>query len=134
LKPDVSTVSTCVATIGTNLLHRSVYPASYTEAELYSNSYLPTQLSPGRPIGKPNGFWLVSSNLSKSRYSQASWKDDRQSPILQMRPRPVKRFLMHQIEISNFARAFFPTLLKFCGAIAVNQMLTGCLQRKPKFK
>ena len=64
LKPSVSTV-TC-ATIGTNLLHRSVYPASYTEAELYSNSYLPTQLSPSRPIGKPNGFWLVSSDCQRA--------------------------------------------------------------------
>jgi len=39
LKPDVSTVSTCVATIGTNLLHRSVYPTPYTGAGLYSNSH-----------------------------------------------------------------------------------------------
>jgi len=39
LKPDVTTVSTCVATIGTNLLHRSVYPTPYTEAGLYSNSH-----------------------------------------------------------------------------------------------
>ncbi len=64
LKLIVSTV-TC-ATIGTNLLHRSVYPASYTEAELYSNSYSPTQLSPGRLIGKPNGFWLVSFDCQRA--------------------------------------------------------------------
>jgi len=53
LKPDVTTVSTCVATIGTNLLHRSVYLKTHPPARADRRA-------------KPNGFWLDSFSCQRA--------------------------------------------------------------------